>query len=506
MKNQLLIFFVLITQVIVAYAQTPAPLPVEKDAAKVLTPSGSRIVEVTEPPKDPAQGVVTSSSIQSMTRTAPRKPAVRRNVSQPSTYAVAASRSLTLYVGEVRVIDRPNVVRVAVGNGQVASATVINEKQVVLLADASGATVLYFWLKDGSQVAYEVNVTPDQTAKVAQEVRQLLGAESGVQVRIEGSGILLEGTDVSADTAMRIDAVTKRYPQLINLVPARKLKVRNAAEQMIYLDVKVIEVRKKAADKLGIKWDASAAGPTVATSGYFYANSPFRGLDATFPATSAVRPFVSYFGLASQIASSLNFLEQSGDVWTLAEPRLSCKTGGKARSQVGGEIPIQVANGLGTNAIVYKPYGVILEFEPVSDDQGQVSSKITIEVSQPDARNSSAGATAFTQNRTETQVNLKDGETLVLAGLLSERGQKSRDAVPGLSKVPLLGALFRSNEYENDQTEVVVMVTPRIAEANARMNHNDMSTSNSALNKSIAKDGIEKMESINDFIKRKLAE
>jgi pilus assembly protein CpaC len=252
------------------------------------------------------------------------------------------------------------------------------------------------------------------------------------------------------------------------------VKPELSPETMIYMDVKVVEVRKRAVDKLGINWNSSATGPSFATTGYFYANSTFRGNNpSNSPITSAVRPFLSFFGLSSEINSTLNFLEQSGDLWTLAEPKLSSKSGSKARSQVGGEIPIQVAGGLGTNSVVYKPYGVILEFEPVIDDKGQLSSKITIEVSEPDARNSTvSGGVAFTQNKTETNVSMKDGETLVLAGLLKNNGQRSRNEVPGLGKIPVLGGLFRNKEFENERTEVVVLVTPRVSGAQSPENLN----------------------------------
>jgi pilus assembly protein CpaC len=421
--------------------------------------------------------------------------------------SVAPSRTIMLYVGEVKVLDHPNVTRVAIGNGQVASATVVQDRQIVLIGDGAGNTVLYIWMRDGSQLAFDITIIPSSHAKVLREIELMLGIESGIRAETSGSQIVLVGEAKTATDVNRLRSVLQMFARevaagsLVNqvalmpagarVVPEELIKVY--PEIMIHLDVKVVEVKKRALDRLGIKWAASADGPTFATSGYFYANSPFRGANPNnFPVTSVGRPFVSYLGLATQIASTLNFLEQSGDSWTLAEPRLSCKSGGTSKFRVGGEIPIPVAAAFGATNIVYKEYGVIVEFSPVADETGQVSSKINIEVSEPDTRNSTQGFVAFSQNRTETFASLKDGETLILSGLIREKGQRSKDAVPGLSRLPILGGLFRNKEFDNEQTELVVMVTPRIVSAN------------SSLNQEAIRKGAERADGIREVIKNGL--
>jgi pilus assembly protein CpaC len=117
---------------------------------------------------------------------------------------------------------------------------------------------------------------------------------------------------------------------------------------------------------------------------------------------------------------------------------------------------------------VYKEYGVILEFKPVADDQGNVSSSIVAEVSQPDTSFSNAsnnGLIAFLKTRTQTEVSLRENETLVISGLLKNAGNKSAQGIPGAKDIPILGHLFKSNQYQNDRTELVVMVTPRSVDA-----------------------------------------
>jgi pilus assembly protein CpaC len=490
-----LIILSLVTAIVTfsSYGQTNQPPEVDPTTVTnkpIEANSNSRIVDY---------GTKESQAASSnVSRNTPKKASIQWRPRAPdnNSRAVSISKTFSLLVGEVRVIDRPNVARIAIGNGRIASATVIDDKQIVLLGDTPGDTNLYVWLRDGTQVAYEVLIRPDSANKMAREVESLLGSNSSVQVRVSGDNVVLEGGPMNAETASKVDTLTKRFPKLINLIVPTAAKIILPVEKMIYLDVKVVEVRKKALDRLGIKWsDVGVDGPAFATSGYFYANSTFRPPNTlNLPSTTSVRPFLSYLGLATQITSKLNFLEQSGDSWTLAEPRLSCKSGGQSKFQVGGEIPIPVAGAFGAINIVYKEYGIILEFQPISDEQGQISSKISIEVSEPDTRNASGGFVAFTKNKTETQVSLQDGQTLVLSGLLKQRGQRSKDEVPGLAKIPLIGALFRTKDFDNEQIEVVVMVTPKIAGPDSTVNQEQMLL------------GKERVDKLNEIIKNRLAE
>lgn len=383
-------------------------------------------------------------------------------------------QSISLYSGEIHVLDIPDVVRLAVGSGSVLRAQVIDARQVVLIGEAPGTTSLHLWQGNGAQLRYEVTVRGDNAARVAQDVQGMLIDEPDLRVRAVGGRVVIEGDYSNPRTAERLAAVTKMYPQVVNLVAPRPPQPRVFQERTILLDVRVVEVRKRALERLGIRWIDSAAGPVFSTSGYWSANTPFRGppLEPSVPGTAPTetRRFSRFFGIATSITSVLNFLEQGGDSWTLAEPKLTCKSGGEAKFLVGGEIPIPVAAGFGQTTVVYKPYGVILEFRPVADADGNVSSRIVAEVSEPDTRNSNQGFIAFTQNRTETEVTLRENETLVISGLLTHRGTQSQDGIPGLSRLPILGALFRSKEFINEKTELVVMVTPRIIDAQSETN------------------------------------
>lgn len=383
-----------------------------------------------------------------------------------------ASTPLTLYAGQVLVIEQSGVERVAIGNGGLLSATVVADKQIVLLGEGVGTTTLYVWLRNGNQVSYEVTVnTGNLSNQTLQELRKLLMNEPGIKAEAVGDKLLIDGAYANQESADRIQKIVKIYPQVLNLIRDRPIELTVVPEQMVQLDVKVIEVRKQALDDIGIKWsNLGINGPSFATSGYLYADSAnFRGPggNAGFPVTTSSRPFVSYFGLATQIGSTLNFLEKNGDSWTLAEPRVSTVSGGSSKVQIGGEIPIPVASGFGAISVVYKQYGVILEFKPVIDKSGNVRSTIVAEVSQPDRSNGSGQFVAFTNNRTETEVSLKENETLVISGLLRNVGSRNREGIPVVGRIPVLGRLFSTQEYNSEQLETLVVVTPRLLNASA---------------------------------------
>lgn len=377
----------------------------------------------------------------------------------------SASRSLTLYAGQVRVLAQAGVARVAIGNGKLVTASVVSDQQIVLMGESAGTTTLYIWLKNGSQKQLEVTVTADNNARTAQQLRQLLAYDPGIMVQSVGDKVVLDGAYSDAESAEKIQKIVKAYPQILNLVRERPDQQTVVPEQMVQLDVKVVEVRKQALDNIGIKWsNLGITGPTFATSGYAFANSPtFRGLDhGDYPVTSRRGKFISYFGLATQITSVLNFLESNGDSWTLAEPRISSVSGGASKVQVGGEIPIPVSAGLGQVNVVYKSYGVILEFKPVIDRSGNVRSTIVAEVSQPDRSFGTGEFVAFTTNRTETEVSLKQNETLVISGLIKSVGARNKEGIPVIGRAPVVGRLFSTQELSNEQTEMLVVVTPRL--------------------------------------------
>jgi hypothetical protein len=161
------------------------------------------------------------------------------------------------------------------------------------------------------------------------------------------------------------------------------------------------------------------------------------------------------------LSSMLNFLVQSGDAVILAEPRLSCRSGGTARFVAGGELPIPVSGALGTASVSFKEYGIKFDVSPVASDSGVIAARIATEISSINFEVAVKEVPGLIKRRAETDVNLREDETLVIAGLLTEEGTRNMDRVAGASELPVLGPLFRSKQFRDRQTELVVFVTPR---------------------------------------------
>ena len=382
----------------------------------------------------------------------------------------------TIVVGEVATITLPSVARIAIGNGHLVKATVVDDNQIVLLAEAAGDTTMHVWLRGGRQLAYTLHVTAERNDRLLSDLTKYVADSPGLHVHMVGERIVIEGRYPDTETASRVKALTGSFPQVLNLVAARPADADPLQlDRMVQLNLRVIEVKKTALDQLGIKWASAANGPTFATNALGYANTPYRpDTAAGFPTVTTGHPIAAYLGLATQITSALAFLEERGDAWTLAEPQLSCRSGGESKFIAGGEIPIPVSQGLGAVSVMYKQYGVVVEFKPIADGNGNVDSHILIEVSEPDTRNSNQGFIAFTTNRAESQVALREGEPLVIAGLLRQKTEKSSDAIPGLGHIPVLSYLFGEHEKRTEQTELFLIVVPRVVVPQSVANRDSM--------------------------------
>ncbi len=374
------------------------------------------------------------------------------------------ARNLDLYVGQAHVIDEGPVRRIAVGNGRVVQATALDDRQILVIPEAAGQSTLHIWPKVGPEKAYVINVVPADVNRLLQEVRALLGPSSGVTARIVGDKIVLEGAGVAEAQAARLAEVARRYPQIVNLVG------RVGLERMISMDVRMIEIKREVMQNLGVKWGPSANGPTFGVIGDVFRSPALRtGGAADGVAGIDVRPrilpFAASLGIASSVTSMLNFLVQNGDAVILAEPRLSCRSGGTARFVAGGELPVPFSSGLGQVSVTFKEYGVKFDVSPVANESGVIAAKIATEVSAINFEVAVREVPGLTKRRAETDVNLRENETLVIAGLLSEESARSVDKVNALGDLPILGPLFRSRQFRDRQTDLVVFITPRFVAA-----------------------------------------
>ncbi len=368
-----------------------------------------------------------------------------------------------LHVGQVHLIRAGELKRVAVGNGKVIQATALEGGQVLVIPEAPGQSTLHLWAVDGTESTFEIHVVPADANRLLAEIRALLGEGSRIGARIVGDKVVLEGNELSEEEATRMTEIARRYPQIVNLIS------RIGLERMIEMDVRMVEIRRDRLEDIGVRWNASAQGPSFGILGDLHRSRAFRvggaGAEAGLDVRSRVAPFATALGIASSIGSVINLLVQNGDALVLAEPRLSCRSGGTARFVAGGELPVPFASGLGTVSVGFKEYGVKFEVEPIASETGVIAAKIATEISAINFDVQVQDVPGLTKRRAETEVNLRENETLVIAGLLSEDASRSIDKVPGLGELPILGALFRSREFRNNKTELVVFITPRFVDA-----------------------------------------
>jgi pilus assembly protein CpaC len=183
-----------------------------------------------------------------------------------------------------------------------------------------------------------------------------------------------------------------------------------------------------------------------------------------------VSPFATYLGLQTTITSVLNFLVSSGDAYTLADPKLSCRSGGTADFLAGGEVPIPVTNTTGQASVTFKPYGVKFAISPVVSDSGMIAASVSTELSAIDSTLTVDNIPGFVTRRTSTDVSLRDGQTLVLSGLLNDNANRAIDKVAGLGSLPILGPLFRSKEFQKNESDLVITVTPHFISPESELN------------------------------------
>lgn len=257
---------------------------------------------------------------------------------------------ITVPVGQAHLLDASEVRRIAVGNGKVIQATALDERQVLVLPEAPGQSSLVLWNKSGRIRRYTFVVLSADTARILTEVKAMIGHDrvGRVEVRAVGDKILVEGAEVSEETSGRIAEAVRRYPQVVNLVPKVGL------ERMIAMDVKFVEIRRDLLEDLGIRWNGAMNGPSFQVLGDIHRSQALQTGGAAEGGGLEVRPrvapFASNLSLASSLGSMLNFLVQRGDAAILAEPRLSCRSGGSARFIAGGELPIPMSGALGTTS------------------------------------------------------------------------------------------------------------------------------------------------------------
>jgi pilus assembly protein CpaC len=382
---------------------------------------------------------------------------------------------IEMFVGESKVFPAPGVGRIAVGNGQIMTAAVLDEREVLLFANAVGTSSLFVWNEDGRYQRVKVNIVPGDTTRIAREVAAFLTKIPNTRASIVGDKVIVEGDDLRDADLVKIEDLAKRYPQIINFTN------RLGWEQMVMMDVKVVEFPRSELRDLGLKWSSTGGaavggiwGPISRGDNSAYSinigggqgTAPITNSDGSTSGIVIPRALHLLSAVNLGLGAELRALEQQGKTTMLAEPQLSARNGAKATFHAGGEIPYSVSSLAGT-AILFKPYGIKLEVIPRVDRNGVIGATIDSEVSSLDPTVSTTAGPGILTRKTSTEFNVRNGETIVLSGLIKRNLSESIDKIPGLGDIPVLGALFRSKRFQNDETELVIFVTPTVVDAHS---------------------------------------
>jgi pilus assembly protein CpaC len=358
--------------------------------------------------------------------------------------------TVDLYVGEVRVLPIRPVSQVALGNGKLMSSTILPNDQLLLMADAPGDTTVHIWLKDGQEAQLTVRIAERNVARVLSDVRELIQPIAGVTARDVGGQVFVEGL-VDPKVKPTVTAIVKSFPKVVDLT----LESDMTMKKMVNLDVRIMEFKKTALDRIGIDWvtpqtTAAIVGPTAG----------FRiGRFQPLPGPR------SFLNLGTNIASIINLMVTNGDAVELASPHLSTRSGGEANFLAGGQIPIPATNTTGQSNVTFKDYGIKLSFKPVTDADNNVLIKVDTEISTVDNSITVQGIPGFLTRRTSAEINVKDNEPMAMSGLIDTNISANINKLPLLGDIPIFGALFRSTEFRNNRTELVVFVQPHIVES-----------------------------------------
>lgn len=394
---------------------------------------------------------------------------------RPAGNAAAGTSNISVIVGKSQDIrTNSTFVNISVGDPEVADVNPLTDHTLSILGKKIGTTRVTVYDEAKTLVGiYDIEVTYDVSRLVNELRRRFPG--STLRASAVNGRIMLSGEVRDAVTLDQAVTIARQFgPEIINAVSVM-------SPQQVMLEVRFIEISRTAGRDLGFQWNRFGQQSTVNIG----SRQPASNLPITSPSSGTNIPVGevaagvlsggSPFGfMIARIVQSgvstdvlINALEQKGVARSLAEPNLVALSGDTASFLAGGEYPIPVAGTLGQISVDYKKYGVGLAFTPTVLSRGLINLKIEPEVSAIDTTHTVAVAggvnvPALTVRRASTTVELRDGQSFVIGGLLQNIGQNQLEQLPWLGSVPVLGALFSSKSYQRNETDLAIIVTPHL--------------------------------------------
>jgi pilus assembly protein CpaC len=408
---------------------------------------------------------------------APQKPA---GGAQPQTPPAPPSMPrIVVTAGRSTVVTTEfDVIRIAITNPAVAEATVVTPREILIDGKAPGTISLIIW---GASHRTQSDIVVEQPVAALQQQLQALFPGENIQVTTNEDATVLSGTVSSTNVMLRaaeIAAATAAKRKIINM-----LQVPGGSEsQQVLLQVRFAEVNRRALRELGVSlftsgnglWDTWGRTTTQQFAAPAFTDLKSTKVDGEIAEQSGELTFSDFLNIfflnaKHDFGAVIRALQSSGQFHSLAEPNLIAYNGQEASFLAGGEFPVPVVQGAtGTVTVEFKEFGIRLTFTPlIAGDM--IRLKVMPEVSTLDFAN---GVTlggfripALTTRRAQTDVELRDGQSFAIAGLLDNQAQDDMAGIPLLSKLPIIGYLFRSKAERSQQTELMVLITPRLVRA-----------------------------------------
>jgi pilus assembly protein CpaC len=378
-------------------------------------------------------------------------------------------QTLHLLVGRSLVISSPTrIKRVSLADAEIAEAIVVSPTQVLVNGKKPGGVSLLLWDELDQSQSFEVSVDID-VLSLTQKIHEVFPAEN-VHIDTSKDSVILTGQISSAAVADKILEVVKgATPKVTSM-----MEVPVIVAPQVLLKVRFAEVDRSAADKFGINFISTPGAKNVGVVGTQQFSppqlvNPSNGTGSTIGLSDLLNVFI--FRPDINLALTLKALQDQNLLQILAEPNLITESGKDASFLAGGEFPYPVpqaggASGYTTITIQFKEYGVRLSFTPTCSPDGSIHLKVKPEVSSLDYTNalSISGYTvpAITTRRVESEMDLQDGQSFAIAGLLDNTVTNQFEKIPWIGDVPILGRLFHSHSFNKSKTELLVVVTPNL--------------------------------------------
>ena len=400
-----------------------------------------------------------------------------------------ADDTVRLMVGRSTVVSAgAPIARVSLTSADVADALVTSPSELLINGKTPGTISMFVWDRAGAIKRYEIVVQRD-LARLSEQIKQLFPAES-IDVQSNGRNIVLAGTVTTKDVIERVINLASGYVDKKDEVVTLLKLQEGAPSNQVLLRVRFAEVSRTALMELGVGLFTSPLGVnnTLGRTSTQQFPAPTwtdqkwskDGLNFGDNVTSAEGKFsisdflnLFFFSEKYDLGAAIRALQTRGLFESLAEPNLVAESGKEASFLAGGEFPVPVAQGSGNNlgiTVMFKEFGVRLNFTPTVIGN-RVHLKVKPEVSSLDFANAVVlngfRIPALSTRRTETELELNNGQTFAIAGLLNNNMTQTLQKIPGIGDIPILGLLFKSKAAQKNRTELVVMITPEILSNNS---------------------------------------